>query len=90
MRFTRLTVPENTGLVGGDRCGAGPLAPHLDPGLHQRLVHPSGHAELGNVPVPGSAGLVLAVPHGQAGALGQQDSPPCGGLVELGDRGGRT
>src|SRR5215467_10751267 len=56
-----LTVPEHTGLVGGDRRGAGPLAPWLDPGLNQRLVHPGGHAQLGNVPVPGSVKLVLAV-----------------------------
>ena len=88
MRFTRLTVPEHTGLVGGDRPGAGPLAPHLDPGLNHHLVHPGGHAQLGNIPVPGSAGLVLAVTQGQAGALGQQGSPPGGGLLELGDRGG--
>ena len=88
MRFTRLTVPENTGLVGGDRRSAGPLAPYLDPGLNQRLVYPGGRAQLGNVPVPGSAGLVLAIAQGQAGALGQQGSPPGGGLLELGDRGG--
>jgi len=58
LRFTGLTVPENTGLVGGDRRGAGPLAAHLDPGLNQRLVHPGGRAQVGNVPVPGSARLV--------------------------------
>jgi hypothetical protein len=83
-----LPVPENAGLVGGGRRGAGPLAPHLDPGLNQRLVRPGGHAQLGNVPVPGSAGLVLAIAQGQADALGQQGSPPGAGLRELGNRGG--
>ena len=82
-----LTVPEHAGLVGGDRRGAGPLTPHLDPGLNQRLVHPSGHTQVGNMPVPGSVKLVLAIAQGQAGALGQQGGPP-GGLLEFGDRGG--
>ena len=81
-----LTVPENTGLVGGERRGFGPLAPYLDPGLNQRLVYPGGRAQLGNVPVPGSVKLVLAIPQGQAGALGQQGSPSGGGLLEVGDR----
>ena len=74
--------------MGERRRGAGPLPPHLDPGLNQRLVHPGGHAQLDNVPVPGSVNLVLAITEGQAGALSQQGGPPGGGLLELGDCGG--
>ncbi len=82
-----LTVPEHTGLVGEGRRSAGPLAPDLHPGLNQRLVHPRGDAQLGDPPVPGGAGLVLAIAEGQARALGQQGSPP-GGLLQFCDRGG--
>src|SRR5215468_3838926 len=73
----------------GDRgLGAGPLAPHLDPGLNQRLIHPGGHAQLGDLPVPGGVPLVLAIAECQACALSQQGSPPGGGPLQLSDRSG--
>ena len=73
----------------GERgCGAGPLAPDLDPGLNERLVHPGGEAQFSDLPVPGGIALVLAVAEGQACALGQQVRPPGRGLPQLGDRGG--
>jgi hypothetical protein len=72
----------------GEGRGTGPLAPYLDPGLNQRLVHLGGCPQFGNVPVLGSVELVIAIAQGQASALGQQGSPSDGGLLELGDRGG--
>ena len=87
-KMPQLTVPENAGLVGESRRGAGPLAPNLDPCLNQRLVHPGGDAQVGDLPVPGGVGLVLAIAKGQACALSQQSSPPGGSLLQLGDRSG--
>jgi hypothetical protein len=73
----------------GESCrGGGPLAADLDPGLSQRLVHPGGDAQVGDLPVPRGVGLVLAIAEGQARALGQQGSPPGRGLCQPGDRGG--
>ncbi len=74
--------------MGEGRCGGGPLAPDLDPGLDQRLVYPGGDAQVGDLPVPGGGELVLAIAEGQPSALGQQGSPPGGGLRQLGDCGG--
>jgi hypothetical protein len=82
-----LTVPENTGLMGEARGGAGSLAPNTDPGLGQRLVYPGGNAQAGDLPVPGRVELVLAIAEDQACALSQQGSPPGRSLRELGDRG---
>ena len=58
-RPSRLTVPEHAGFVGDGRRGAGSVAPDLNPGLNQRLIHPRGDAHLGNLPIPGGAGLVV-------------------------------
>ena len=83
-----LTVPENTGLVCEVRCGAGPLATDLDPGLNQRLVHPGSDAQLGDLPVPRGVELVLAISEGQACAFGQQGNPPGGDQLQSCDRDG--
>lgn len=64
-----LTVPEHTGLVGDGRRGGGPLAPDLDPGLDQRLIHPGGDAEVGNLPLPDGVELVFPIAESQTGAL---------------------
>src|SRR5262249_7600742 len=57
-------------------------------GLNQRLIHPGGHAQLGDLPVPGGVPLVLAIAECQACALSQQGSPPGGGPLQLSDRSG--
>ena len=79
---------QDAGLVGERGCGAGPLAPDLDPGLNERPVCPAGEAQFSDLPVPGGIALVLAVAEGQACALGQQVRLPGRGLPQLGDRGG--
>jgi len=61
--------------VGEGRCGGGPLAPNLDPGLNQRLVHPGGDTQAGDLPVPDGVELLLAIAEGQTRALSQQVYP---------------
>jgi len=45
-RWHRLLC-QDAGLVGERGCGAGPLAPDLDPGLNERPVCPAGEDVLG-------------------------------------------
>ena len=56
-----LTVPENAGFVCEGSDTAGSMVPDLDPRFNQRLVHPGGDAQLGDLPVPGGVHLVLAI-----------------------------